>query len=362
MHILCYFVSMGEKAGEKLNAGITASRWRGFHWPLVSFLSGLLVYYLLFKTLVDPLNPQIEALNSFSYQFLWEGEAPASRITVVSADLNARYKHAIPSVLMAFSFLAALVVAFGFILPRFGRGALACGAAALPAGAFIGFTEQYNNAIRMAVADCPPGGTMDFCPLDQAVIRGLPGSSFTMETLSQIRFLTDFNSIISVAAIFLLGFCFFFLARSAGPQGLDPAHLLIRRRSLEAALVIAGLVLVFSVATTHGFYHLASSFMQPTFGVPLGQLASAGSTYWGAVYTTVLIVVALPATISIARDSQLGSEAALPDGSFKERREWREQHGLGIGLKDMLAGVAASFAPILTAPSLDLIQAVLGAN
>ena len=353
---------MGEKAGEKLNAEMAASRWRGLHWPLVSLLGGLVVYYLLFKTLVDPLNPQIEALKDFSYQFLWEGDAPASPMSVVGADLNARYKHAVPSVLMSLSFLAALTVAFGFVLPRFGRGALACGAVALPAGAFIGFAEQYNNIIRLAVADCPPAGTMDFCPLNQAVMRGLPGSSFTSETLGHIRFLTDFNSIISVAAIFLLGICFFFLARSAGPQGLDPADLRIRRKNLEAVLIIAGLVLVFSVATTHGFYHLASSFMQPESGGPLGQLASAGSTYWGAVYTTVLIVVALPATISIARDSQLGAQAALPDGSFDERRDWRERHGLGIGLKDLLAAAAASFAPVLTAPSLDLIQAVLGAN
>ena len=209
MHFLCYFVFMGETVSETSNAETAASRWRGLHWPLVSLLGGFLVYYLLFKTLVDPLNPQIDALNGFSFQFLWEGETPASRVAVVGADLNARYKHAVPSVLMSLSFLAVLTLAFGFVLPRFGRGALACGAVTLPAGAFIGFTEQYNNVTRMAVADCPPAGMMDFCPLDQAVIRGLSGASFTSETLGHIRFLTDFNSVISVAAIFLLGICFF---------------------------------------------------------------------------------------------------------------------------------------------------------
>ena len=353
---------MGEKASEKLNVETAESRWWGLHWPLLSFFGGLCVYFLLFKTLVDPVNPQIEALNSFSYQFLWDGEAPASRVSVVGADINARYKHAVPSVLMALSFLAALFVAFGLVLPRFGRIALACGAAALPAGAFIGLNEQYNNAIRLSVADCPPAGAMDFCPLNQAAMRGLADSSFTMETLDHIRFLTTFNSMVSVAAIFLLAFCFFFLARSARPQELDPVHLRIRRQNLEAVLMIAGLVLVFSVATTHGFYHMASSLMLPSSREPLKQLASAGSTYWGAVYTTVLIVIAVPATISIARDSQLGAKAALPDGSFDERRKWREQHGLGIGLKDMLAAAAAGFAPVLTAPSLDLLQSILGAN
>ena len=353
---------MGEKISEKPNAETAESRWRGLRWPLVTFIGGLCIYFLLFKTLVDPLNPQIEALNSFSYQFLWESDPPASRVSVVGADMNARYKHAVPSVLMALSFLAALFVAFGLVLPRFGRVALACGVVALPVGAFIGYSEQYNNAIRMAVADCPPAGAMVFCPLNQVAIRGLPGSSFTMETLSHIRFLTNFHSIVSVAAIFLLGFCFFFLARSASPQELDPSHLRIRRKGLEAALMICGLVLVFSVATTHGFYHMAASFMQPASGEPVGQLASAGSIYWGAVYTTVLIFIAVPATISIAWDSQLGAEAALPDGSFDERREWREQHGLGVGARDMLAAAAATFAPVLTAPSLDLMQAVLGAN
>jgi hypothetical protein len=203
---------------------------------------------------------------------------------------------------------------------------------------------------------------MEFCPLNQAVIRGLPGSSFTVETLGHIRFLTHFNSIISVAAILLLATCFSFLARSSDPQRLDPARLRMRRLNLESCLFIAGLILVFSVATTHGFYNLASSLMHPTSAEPLGQLASAGAQYWGAVYTTVLIVIALPATISIVRDSQLASEAAVPNSTFRERRAWREQHGLDIGMKDMLAAAAAGFAPVLTAPSLDLLQAVLGAN
>ncbi len=353
---------MGEKAAEKLNAPPAASRWRGIFWPLLSLLGGLLVYYLLFKTLVDPLNPRIDALNSFSYQFLWEGDTPASRASVMGADLHARYRHAVPSVLMLLSFLAAVTVAFGFVLPRFGRGALVCGTVALSAGAGIGFTEQYNNVTRMAVADCPPRGTMDFCPLNQAVIRGFTGSSFTADTLDHIRFLTHFNSIISVAAILLLATCFSFLARSAGPQRLDPAHLRVRRINLEATLIIAGLILVFSVATTHGFYNLASSLMQPTYAEPLGQLASAGSTYWGAVYTTVLFVIAVPATISITRDIQLGAEVALPEGNFRERHAWREQHGLNIGLKNMLAAAAAGFAPVLTSPALDLLQAVVGGN
>lgn len=334
---------------------------RRYHWPLLSLLGGFAVYFFVFRTLVDPLDPSIEALKDFSYQFLWEGEQPVSSVAVVGADMNARYKHAVPSVLLAISFFASLVVAFGYLLPHYGRVALICGILALPVGGIVGFVEQHNNITRMAVADCPPDGGMTFCPLDQAVSRE-GGTSFTSETLAHIRFLTDFNSIVSVAAIFLLGICFFFLARSARPSELDPVRLRARRKNLESTLIVAGLVLVFSVATTHGFYNLASALMQTEHGKSVAQLASAGSTYWGAVYTTVLIVVASPATISIARDCQLGAEAALPNGSPKERIEWKEQHGLAIGLKDMLAAALASFAPVLTAPSLDLIQAVLGSG
>ena len=57
---------MGEKVSEKLNAATVESRWRGIYWPVLSFLGGFFVYFALFKTFVDPVNPQIEALNSSS--------------------------------------------------------------------------------------------------------------------------------------------------------------------------------------------------------------------------------------------------------------------------------------------------------
>ena len=344
--------SSGRKTG--------ATEWRRYIWSFVSFGGGLLVYYILFKMLVDPLNPTTGALDALSYQFMWEGETPASREAFVASDLEARYRQAVPSVLMMLSFLAALLLAYGFILPRCGRYALAFGIVALPVGALIGYAEQYNNPIRLAVADCPPGAEIDFCPLDQAVIRGFDGSSFTAETLAHFRFLIDCNSVVGVAAVFLLGVCFFFIARSAGERELDPAHLLLRRRGLESVLTVAGLVLVFSVATTHGSYHLSSAMMEPEAGRHLAKLASAGSTYWGAVFTTVMFVAAVPAIVSILSDSINASRVALPEGTFGERHEWREKHGLGIKLTDTLAVAVTGFAPVLTAPSLDLIQAVLG--
>ena len=346
-------------AHDRSHPEISLAQLRRYCWPLLTLLGGFAVYYFVFRALVDPLDPSLEVLKGFSYQFLWEGEKPASQVAVVGADMAARYRHAVPSVLLAISFCSGLIVAFGYVLPRYGRTALACGFLAVPAGAYIGFIEQHKNITRMAVADCPPGTGVIFCPLDQAVSRG-GGSSFTSDALAHIRFLTDFNSIVSVAAIFLLGICFVFLARSAEPTELHPAQLRERRKSLEATLIVTGLVLVFSVATTHGFYNLASALMQPEYSKSVAQLASAGSTYWGAVYTTVLIVVVSPAIISIARDCQFGAEAALPKGSAKERRDWKEQYGLAISLKDMLGAALASFAPVLTAPSLDLIQTILG--
>lgn len=333
--------------------------WQGLLWPLLTLAGGFAAYFLLFRLLVDPLNPAIDAARAGAYRFLWEMPEPPMAAAIMAADVSARYAQAVPTVLMSLVFLAALVVALGLILPRFGRAAMLLGVVALPVGGAIGYLEQYNNPIRAAVANCRPGSGATFCPLDQAVARAGEASAFTEENLRQILLLTHWNSIISVMGIFLLGICFLFIARQAQPDELVPQLLRMRRQALASTVVLASLILVLSVATTNAFYHLAAAMMAPEDAKGMAALATAGATYWGAVYTTVMIVIAVPAAMSIVRDIRRAAKLADPDMTFAERRDWRARHGIPVDLRDALAPALASLAPVLTSPFLEALQGAL---
>ncbi len=338
------------------------SPWQGMFWPVLCVMGGLVAYFLLFGYLVDPLNPKASAMRGASYLFMWETDPPPSQAAILAADLNARYAMAVPSVLMSLSFLATLILAFAVILNNFGRVAMAMGALAVPVGAVVGFLEQFNNPIRAAVTNCKPGTGQNFCPLDQAVQRAGDLGSFTMKSLTQIKILTHWNSVISVAAIFLLAICFLFIARRATQAELAPEMLRRRRHALNGAMALGGLVLVFSVATAHAFHHIAPALMAPQDAAPFAGLALAGSTYWGAVYTTVLIVIAVPAMVSITTDIQRASERHIADGTYADRVEWRKQQGLSIDMRDTLGPLLASLTPILTAPTLNVLKPFLMGN
>ena len=327
--------------------------------PVATILSGVIVYFLMFRVLVDPLAPGDEVLNSLTYVFLWEGAEPAGRAEVLAADLNARYAQAVPSVLLSLCFLATLIVALGHVLPAFGPGAVICGCVGAGSGALLGLAEQYNNPLRRAVADCPDGLAHAFCPLDQAVARAADTGSFTAEALSQLQFLTHWNSAISVAGICLLAVCFLFVSRSAHGLELNAEELRRRRGGLLSALVLAGLLLVFSVATTHGFYHASAALMAPESGEAVAQLASAGTMYWGTAYSTVFVVIAMPAVVSLRRDVLRGAERALPEAPHSERQAWLNAQGLGLDLKESLGVAATMITPVLTGPALDAFKGLV---
>ena len=333
--------------------------WQGLFWPLTSILGGLIAYFLLFGLLVDPLNPAPDAMRNAEYSFIWEADPPPSQAAVLAADQNARYAMAIPTVLMSLSFAATLILAFSIVLPTFGRAAIGLGVIAMPIGGVIGYFEQYSNPIRAAVANCDPASGATFCPLDQAMARAGDLGTFTESSLAQIKLLTDWNSVISAAAIFLLGICFLFIARRASNAELIPSLLRARRRALNTTMILGGLVLVFSVATAHAFHHIAPALMAKADATPFAGLALAGSSYWGAAYTTVLIVVASPAMVSITADVQRASVMHGPDADYAARQEWRQRHGLSVDLKDTAGPLIASLTPVLTAPALNMLKPFL---
>lgn len=335
------------------------SPWQGLFWPAICVLGGVTVYFLMFRLLVDPMNPDAGQMGDATFRFLWEASPPTPRAQILATDLTARYAMAVPSVLMTLSFLAALILAFAAVLPRYGRVALVLGLASLPIGGTVGFFEQYNNPIRGMVANCNPAWGLDICPLDQAAKRAGELGTFHMADLAQVNLLTSWNSALSVAAIFVLSFCFVFLARRATPDELTPDRLLRRRRALKATLMTGGLVLVFSVATAHAFHHFAPALMVPEDAELYRGLASAAATYWGAVYTTVITVVAAPAVAAIRIDIQRAGRMHQPQATFAERQKWREQHGLSLNYREIVAPVAASLSPVLTAPALNWLQPFL---
>ncbi len=344
------------QSGKRRAVGLLAG---GYLPSALIIVGGFGVYYFLFQVLVDPLNPS-GPLPEIGPVFLWQGNPPASPSAILAADLNARYTFAVPSVLMTLSFVAAVIVAFSFVLPQFGRAAMALGLLSLPVGAGIGWSEQYANPLRAIVADCSRRLADMSCPLDQAALRAPSEFMFGADTLAQVRFLANLNSMVSVAAIALIGVCCIFIARTVPASQLGTAYLVRRRAGLDAMLTVVGPILVFSVATTHGFYHFSSALMHQPAADAYRLLASAGTTYWGAVYTTVLIVIAVPAAVSVTWDGRRAAVAALPAGNFTERLEWRKKEGVELSIRDRLRLAAASFAPVLTAPFLDILRNSLG--
>jgi len=327
----------------------------GYLPSIFTLVGAIVVYFVAFEVLLDPLNP-VAGRHDFVATFLWEGSDPADQAAVLASDLTARYTFGVPSVLMILAFIAALIVGFGFVLPMFGRMGIALGVIAVVAGAWIGYGEQFANPLRSVVADCMSQVSTSSCPLNQAVVRQAANGSFDAEIFAQIQRLVSFNSMASVAAILLIGVCALFIARTAPASQLQPHYLVQRRMGLERMLAIVGPLLVLSVATTHGFYSFASALMVPPGSSSYRLLGSAGTTYWGAIYSTVLIVIILPALASVARDGIRASAKALPNGNFSERLEWRKKEGVELTIRDKLSAAVASFAPVLTTPVLDIVR------
>lgn len=336
-----------------------SQRLSGFFWPTVILIGSLAAYFLLFRLFVDPLTPGYQAFQNAQYTFIWEVPNPPPPGQIIASDINARYSVAIPTVLLTLTFIGVLLASFTVLLPRLGRSAIWLGGLGVPVGGVVGYFEQYNNPVRAGVANCPPGEDWTFCPLDQAVLRAKPPSIFDQPSLDLILRLVDLNSALSAAAIVVLGIVFLFIARVRSIEELIPENLRMRRVALNTAIALAALSLVFSVATTHGFYHLASVLMAREDSNAMAALGSAGALYWGAVFSTAFVVIVLPAVVSLYRDVERAARAAMPDATHDARRKWCVEHGLTMDIRDSIAPLLASLAPVLATPALDLVRPAL---
>ncbi|MEM9206152.1 MAG: hypothetical protein AAGA88_07470 [Pseudomonadota bacterium] len=325
--------------------------------PALTLVVGVGVYFLLFQIVVAPFHPSTDMLARSAPAFVVGAGAPVTE--VAAKRMTALYALAIPTILMALSALALAVVAFSIVLKPYGRGAQLLGVAAIPVGGLIGFVEQYANPIRHLVADCRPGSA-PICPLDQAVAMGGSPPLLRAEDLDHIQWLVSLNSVVSVAALCLIGACVLVLSRSVDPATVSIAEMKARRAGLEGLLLVLAPVLVFSVSTTHGFHHLAAAMMAEPDATAYNSLASTGTQYWGAVYTIIIIVVAFPAVLSVTRDAKLVAADRLPDADFAARQEWRKKMGIEFAFRERVGVLLAAIAPVLTSPALDALRGFAG--
>lgn len=128
-----------------------------------------------------------------------------------------------------------------------------------------------------------------------------------------------------------------------------------RRLSLvRPAFLCAVGLLVVAVAAQRGLTGIGEAI---SHGVPdrgATTLAEAVTTWWGANYTIMLLIVIACVSVSL----RLQSEAlALLAGlrSFDRKLEWREQNKLQLVGRDLGTSALAALGPFLTGPALDLV-------
>lgn len=331
-------------------------------WSCISAGGAVAVYFLLFEQIVTPLNPDPALLDALTPEFPWTSEKPAEAAKATAAAVAARYAFVLPSVLVVIAALAALATSIFAVLPHYGPAAQRLGIGAAVGGGVLGHLYQHSNTLRSVVADCPPvpGVALEAltCPLNVAARQtGDLGFPITAEHVAHLSMTVDISATLATAALLASAVSFFFIARSARNDAeLSVRELRTRRRTLAVTLAAGGVLLAVAVATTHGFYHIAASMMTEAAAKPFLSLASSGAGYWGAIYSTLLVTLALPAILSLQRDGERAARHVKGEDDLEAQRKWREAEGLTFRFNEKLGSSLAALAPLLTAPALDLLN------
>ncbi len=324
-------------------------------WPLLCLFGGLTVYFVLFRVVFDPFTPPGHILARIQPVFLWEGDAPPAG-EIIARDLAARYRFAFASVLLTLTCIGGIAAAIALALAPLRRVFAWLAGAGGVVGALIGYNEQWASPLRGVAADCRPGAPL-VCPLELAVARAGALGPVDAAALEQVRMVVTLNSLTGVGAMCVLVIAYMSLAWSAR-ETPDAASLYRRRRGFAICLAFTTLVLSLQVATVHGFYHWSAALMAEEHAAYMTSIASSATVYWGAVYTTVLLVTALPAAIGLSYDIRRASEAATPDGDEAARGAWIKAQGLQLDVRQAAAALVAAASPVLTGPALDVVARV----
>ncbi len=306
----------------------------------------------------DPLTIKIGAAEAPP-----AAEAPKGRDALLSVQLGAAYRFGLASAGLTLAAIAALLAAgVGVLLVMPGRVfwlGLAVALALL--GAYVGYTQQWSNPLRQVVADCPdfdPASAMT-CPLNRAAASAATGNVFSQTTLENAQFLVSWSAVVGMIASGVLVACFAALAFPIGNGVEAPLELRRRRQGFFLILGLAAVLMSFAVATTHAFYGWSATLVQPPAAEQLQAIASMAASYWGFVFTVVLLVAAGLSAAALGDEIRRAAEARPELTPPQTRKEWLTQQELAFDPARSLAALMLSVGPLVTSPLLDALKSVI---
>jgi hypothetical protein len=263
-------------------------------------------------------------------------------VAVLAEDVRARYAFAIPAALLIL--LSVPVVCVGVValadraLVFWPLIAVGGGIAA----ALGGLHFQHSHPIRILNAE----HLLWLAAHD-------PAYAYLTEKTWRFAFaVVDVTIVAAMVSAAVLITLFAALSTRPVPARLTRESLRHRARWFKVALGLGSMTLVLAVAATHGLLHWSTALMAPGSREPLGSLASSAALYWGVINSTTLVMVAVPAMLSIRLDAGRLTEDGEPPAAILEKI------GLNLDLRRLAVTVMTVAGPVLTGPALDLLETV----
>jgi hypothetical protein len=180
------------------------------------------------------------------------------------------------------------------------------------------------------------------------------------ETLKRLLRVLHINNSFTFVALWVLLPAFAVVGRPHCTS--SPKQTEVLRTELWHLRILIGsgsLVLVPAVAATFAFLLVTLPIIDEQSAASAAQLAAAVSTFLGATMTLVLIVATMSAFASIGIQAQRLAQRAVPDASPSDCIKWLQENGINLSPPQILASLAGTLGPLLTAPTLDLAGSLL---
>ncbi|MBP7001747.1 hypothetical protein [Amaricoccus sp.] len=267
-------------------------------------------------------------------------------------DIAARLRFSVASAgLSIASFVVIVVSSFYFstyVFRTWFYGPILVISVAGVAGFLGWWSVQWSGDFRHLVADCGRRGLED-CPLDRVAAAGSPLSKGALEGAQAI---VSANWAAGLGAASVL-FCLFLVLAVSGPSDLRPCGLRRRRRWFMASLIMASVLLSFSVGATRGFYTWSSIFHTKDDAAGLLSLADSVGIYWGSMFTATILLTGGAAAAGIMNDiHRVGSGET---GTNQEYVEWLKREGLDSQPLQAILAIIVAAGPLLSPPALNFI-------
>ncbi len=319
----------------------TAPRAR-YVLPLAVLVVPGITYAFLTEYIFAAMTPSVGLQLKF-LSGLNNAEAAPS-LAVLGADLKARYAFGLATSAFSVCALVALFLAIWRLAERWGRPlATAALAGCLLAG--VAFASLAIHPLRALVSE---SALQQVGNLNAQHLNDIAGQIVGLVTLSEA---------VGVAAIVVLVLRFADIAFEPTPKNITEDSLRRRVVAFRNTLIISGLLLALSVASAHAFYHYPVSLLTPEAANEFKTLASTAAGFFGAMYSGILLVTAMPSYLAVSSDAAVLADTKT-DRSHASREEWMETEGLKLAPRQAFTSLLAMAAPLLTGPALDLVNAL----